>query len=467
MSTANVAVDAAPQANGHDQATYLSHEQHPNIHDADALSRPTAHSQSDYGNHLIAPTATRPARFTEEWDASQRGSSIAEGPGPSTMQRPTSYSGRASGLTGDGAASMSRGNTLRKKPSLRRSASLKRTGSRRSMMAGSVRSLVLQSATDQDEMHSAFYCPVPTTSNPTEILANRFQAWRKILKDLITYFREVQTHHEHRAKSFLKLANVLNNTTAPPGFLASGGLDDALQVLRSYNRQAIAEANKSREIEEDVILALTGLRSDLHQKIKEIKNLSGDFKNSVEKEMESTRRAVNQLQEVLGQSELDPALATGKQDPYLMRLAVDRQLERQIDEENYLHQAYLNLENSGRELESIVVGEIQKAYNAYAGILKRESDAAYNAIEELRIGPLSMPKDREWTAFIQRDDRFVDPDLPMRSAESIHYPGRDHYACQEIRAGLLERKSKYLKSYTPGWQVLPHSAIMLRGAQVF
>lgn len=113
--------------------------------------------------------------------------------------------------------------------------------------------------------------------------------------------------------------------------------------------------------------------------------------------------------------------------------------------------AYLNLESSGRELESIVVGEIQKAYNAYAGILKREADAAYTAVEELRIGPISMPKDREWASFIQRDDHFVDPDLPMRSAESIHYPGRNHYACQEIRAGLLERKSKYLKSYTAGW----------------
>lgn len=116
----------------------------------------------------------------------------------------------------------------------------------------------------------------------------------------------------------------------------------------------------------------------------------------------------------------------------------------------------MNLETSGRELESIVVGEIQKAYNAYAGILKRESDAAYNAIEELRIGPVTMPKDREWTTFIQRDERFVDPDLPMRMAESIHYPGRDHYACQEIRAGLLERKSKYLKSYTAGWSVIPN-----------
>jgi len=66
-----------------------------------------------------------------------------------------------------------------------------------------------------------------------------------------------------------------------------------------------------------------------------------------------------------------------------------------------------------------------------------------------------MPKDHEWAAFVQRDDQFVDPDLPIRSAQFIHYPGRDHYACQEIRAGLLERKSKYLKSYTAGWYATP------------
>lgn len=164
------------------------------------------------------------------------------------------------------------------------------------------------------------------------------EGWRKLLKDLIACFREIQTHYEHRARSLNKLSNVLDSASTPPGFLASGGLDAALQILRSHNKQAIAEANRAREIEEDVILALTGLRSDLHQKIKEIKNLSGDFKNSVEKEMETTRRAVNHLQEVLGQAELNSALTTGKQDPYLLRLAVDRQLERQIGEENYLHQ---------------------------------------------------------------------------------------------------------------------------------
>jgi len=163
-------------------------------------------------------------------------------------------------------------------------------------------------------------------------------AWRKVLKDLITYFREIQGSYEHKTKSLLKVSNIINNTQAPPVFLSSGGIDDALQILREYHKTAISEANKSRDIENDVILALTGLRSDLNQKIKEIKNLSGDFKNSVDKEMDNTRRLVKQFQEGLGQSDVDPAAMTGRQDPYLLKLAVDRQVERQIDEENYLHQ---------------------------------------------------------------------------------------------------------------------------------
>lgn len=97
------------------------------------------------------------------------------------------------------------------------------------------------------------------------------------------------------------------------------------------------------------------------------------------------------------------------------------------------------------------MGEIQKAYNAYAGILKREADNAYGVIEELRDGPIAMPKDQEWIHFVTHDESFVDPAIPLRAPEQIHYPGQDHLSAQEIRAGLLERKSKYLKSYTAGW----------------
>jgi hypothetical protein len=123
----------------------------------------------------VGLAALRPAKFTEEWDASQRGSSILDGPahGSTNMHRSNSFSGSIA--AGEGSSSLSRGNTLKKKPSLRRGGSLKRSGSNRSMKARSVRSLALQSNGEQDEVHSAFYCPVPTAGDPTGALANRFQ----------------------------------------------------------------------------------------------------------------------------------------------------------------------------------------------------------------------------------------------------------------------------------------------------
>ena len=163
-------------------------------------------------------------------------------------------------------------------------------------------------------------------------------AWRKVLKDLITYFRDIQKSYEGRSKSLLAISNVINTTTPSSMFLAEGGISDATQILRDYNKQSLAEGNKAKNIEEDVIAQLTGLRSDLQQKIKEIKNLSGDFKNAVDKETEGTRKAVQSLQEVLEATE---SASSGKGDPYLVKLSVDRQLDKQLEEENYLHRASL------------------------------------------------------------------------------------------------------------------------------
>ena len=367
------------------------------------------------------------------------------------------------------ATAPSRSNTLKKKSSVKRMGSLKRSGSKRSVAAGSIKGV--SGRAGEEDFNSVYYTPVPTNTSPTEVLANRFQAWRQLLKSIIAYFREIQSSYDMKAKALNKVQSAVTSISHP-ALVSHGGLNEATRILDDYHKRSMAEANKSREIENDVIGALTGLRSDLGQKIKEIKSLSGDFKNSVDKEKEGTRREIEKLQEALQHADHEDGAATGKNDPYVVRLGVDRMVERQIDEENYLHRvgprctrndaadstdtskAYLNLESSGRELESIVVGEIQKAYNALAGILKREADDAYHTVEGLRTGPISMPKDHEWSQFVVNDPHFVDPDLPLRRVEEIEYPGKHHPAATEIRAGMLERKSKYLKSYTPGWYVL-------------
>lgn len=119
--------------------------------------------------------------------------------------------------------------------------------------------------------------------------------------------------------------------------MSEGGIAEATDILKKYHKQALQESNKSKGIEDEIMGQLTGLRSDLSQKIKEIKNLSGDFKNSVDKETEGTRKAVRGLQEALSHVDSDPSATSGRGDPYIVRMGVERQVERQIDEENYLH----------------------------------------------------------------------------------------------------------------------------------
>ncbi|KAF1811319.1 hypothetical protein P152DRAFT_399409 [Eremomyces bilateralis CBS 781.70] len=415
---------------------------------------------SDYTTTLGNPTEASPlsrsmhqtSRFNEGFDTPSRTNSVM-----SHSMSPDLYRSSSRASNASQGALPSRGNTIKKQASVRRKSSLKRKGSRRSIHAGSIKGY---SPTDDAPgestglTNSAFHTPVPTSGSPTDILANRFQAWRKFLKDLITYFRELQNSYDQRAKALLKVSSVINNVNAPSVFLTDGGINDANRILRDYHKQALVESNKARDMENEVIAQLSGLRADLSQKIKEIKSLAGDFKNSVDKEKDQTRKVVTVLEEALAAVDTDPSSVVGKDDPFVIRLRVDRQVERQIDEENYLHRAYLNLEGSGRELESIVVGEIQKAYNALASILKRDADESYSTVDLLRSGPIAMPKEYEWTTFIGRDPHFISPDLPLRRIEEIEYPGKHHPAATEVRAGMLERKSKYLKSYTPGWYVL-------------
>lgn len=103
-------------------------------------------------------------------DATQMDSShIAE----SDIRGGTSTTSQAQTLT------PSRGGTLKKRQSLSKKASLKRRDSGKRSRAASVKSFAgdnkLTFTGDQTELNNAFFTPVPTTGNPTEILVNRFQ----------------------------------------------------------------------------------------------------------------------------------------------------------------------------------------------------------------------------------------------------------------------------------------------------
>ena len=85
--------------------------------------------------------------------------------------------------------------------------------------------------------------------------------------------------------------------------------------------------------------------------------------------------------------------------------------------------------------------------------MRRDADEAYDTAEKLKEGPLQLAKDHEWDSFCTNNNQMVDPKQPVRQVSHVTYPGKEHPAAIEVKSGMLERKSKYLKNYTPGWYV--------------
>ena len=289
------------------QQVYNNHDTVSNKHEPNDHSNPALAAETETGIR----TGEEPTKFTEDFRDSMSQSGVTE---------------VAQGTNESNA--IKRQSSLKKRASLTRKGSLRRrSSSRRSR----------PSTPEAEDSNSAFFLPVPTQSNPTEILANRFTGWRRILKDYIAYFKEVHLVYETRAKGIGRLYQTLCGAVEPDMFLRNGGILDTTSVLKDYHKSSMLANEHARQGLSRIITLLTGLRNDLGTKIKEIKGLSGDFKNNLDKERDGTRKAVSQLTESLSAADTNPSLVTGKSDPYIVKLLVDRQLRKQLMEENYLH----------------------------------------------------------------------------------------------------------------------------------
>lgn len=365
---------------------------------------------------------------------------------------------------------------------------------------------------------SVGYCPVPINGNPTEVLANRFSAWRKIIRALLVYFKEAVSVQEEVCRQHVRLGTAVNfpffaNGTADmskhtvakdrealdpqesnvtdarsvaakstAGSLWAGGFhqnsasheDEAIRAmfqpyghgsiadlpgdLISYHRTQAAHASQlAKELAKNLIPRLDDLRRDLLVKIKEIKGLASDFKNTYAKEQGLTEQHVAALQQAIKVLTGGGPLQ-GKQDPALVRYQLEKQLGRQISEENYLQDAYNNLQNSGKELEKVVVMEIQQALDHFAQLNSAAATALQQLVDKFVVdGFVAREPAAEWTAFVSTDPNFVDTATPSRSLDEIEYPYRGDPLTCELRSGQLERRSKYLKSYSRAFYVLTPS----------
>ena len=341
---------------------------------------------------------------------------------------------------------------------------------------------------------------VPYNLQPTEILAQRFSCWKAIIKAVLIYLQETCSiqdeivrqqirlshainfpfsnmlptaeslseknkpeangHHHNSSTKDKKIAtpsssaNVLMSKLFTPA--GSKSITDLPQVLGEYHNAMIQVAQyASRELNNTIIPRLADLRRDLQVKIKEIKELETDFTNNLGKQLQVTKRELQQYAQSLEQAKYS---TSNSLDPYLCKQTLEKSIKRQLHEENFLHDAFINLQSSGGELEKVIIHEIQSALTQYAKLMGQEAQLVFDTlISKLDSGFLNTDPALEWSYYVNNSvnkDCFIPLDLPMRHFSKISYKSQFDPLANELISGFLERRSKFLKSYTRGFYLL-------------
>ncbi|KAJ7235597.1 hypothetical protein B0H12DRAFT_135864 [Mycena haematopus] len=296
----------------------------------------------------------------------------------------------------------------------------------------------------------------PHDLRPSDILIERFVAWKAIVKQLIAYFEGVADIQNNTAKELIKLGAVIQVPfRAGNQFLGEGGLQDIYYDIRDKTRViADQHANLGRTIDSSIVQHLQKLRTEIKAHIKNVQNDTGKLATNVAKERELSTRLMAELSSDISSFKNTPLSVTSKTDPYVANAAVVRQLTKQVHEENLLQKSIIIMQQNSAHFEEGIVRAIQSAWQTYDEWQARMGTSIASTHTELTAHMASLAPDREWLAFSGRSDHLLDPETPLRNPSTIVYPSKDDPSVAAVHTGLMERKKRYTRTYRESFFVL-------------
>ncbi|EJU04866.1 cytoplasm protein [Dacryopinax primogenitus] len=291
---------------------------------------------------------------------------------------------------------------------------------------------------------------------PSDILIERFQAWKHIVKMLIAYFEGVADIENNTARELTKLGGVIQVPfKAGNQFLGEGGMQDVFYSIRDKTRlNADHHANFAKTVEGSIVQHLQKLRMEIKAHVKNVQNDTGKLAANVAREREFSTRAITDLSKAINTAKNSPMGVLARDDPYCANVLVHRQLLKQVHEENALQKSIILMQHNSANFEEGIVRSIQSAWQTFDEWQTRMITDVQETWRALAMAMGGVPPTREWVAFAGRSDHLLDPDTPLRNTEHIEYPGRDDPSVTPVHVGLLERKKRFTRTYAETYFVL-------------
>ncbi|GAA5993828.1 hypothetical protein JCM5350_006510 [Sporobolomyces pararoseus] len=296
----------------------------------------------------------------------------------------------------------------------------------------------------------------PHELRPSDILIERFSAWKRLVKNLITYFEGIADIESNTAKELAKLGGVIQVPFREGNqFLGEGGVQDIFYGVRERTRLiADHHANLAKTVEGSIVQHLQKLRTELKAHIKNIQQDTGKLAASVAKEREISTKMITDLARSITMLKNTPMGVHAKEDPWYTNSLVARQLQKQVHEENALQKSIIIMQQNSEHFEEGVVRAIQMAWSTFDEWNSRASSQVQETWATMGQLMRSVAPTTEWIAFASRSEYLLDPDTPLRNPMTINYPGKDDPSVIPVHQGILERKKRYTKTYKESFYIL-------------
>ncbi|ORY54746.1 hypothetical protein BCR35DRAFT_272077 [Leucosporidium creatinivorum] len=296
----------------------------------------------------------------------------------------------------------------------------------------------------------------PYELRPSDILIERFQAWKRLVKNLIAYFEGIADIEANTAKELTKLGGVIQVPFREGNqFLGEGGVQDIFYGVRERTRLiADAHANLAKTVEGSIVQHLQKLRTELKAHVRNIQQDTGKLAAAVAKERELSTKMITDLARSITMLKNTPMGVHAKEDPWYTNSLVARQLQKQVHEENALQKSIIIMQQNSEHFEEGVVRAIQMAWSTFDEWNARASSQVQETWGTMGQLMRSVAPTTEWTAFASRSEYLLDPDTPLRNPMTINYPGKDDPSVIPVHQGILERKKRYTKTYKESFYIL-------------
>ncbi|KAG0227916.1 hypothetical protein BGW42_002515 [Actinomortierella wolfii] len=297
--------------------------------------------------------------------------------------------------------------------------------------------------------------------NPTNILVGRLMALKTVLKNLQYYFAEVVDVEKEIGKSLHKTSNIL---VVPfkdgQQFLGKGGLQDVVVGLRDSTRlNSEYHTSASRFVEETIVKNIRRLKQDVKGKVKALKADTNLYSSRVFKEREATQERIAQLAKAIGLFEMGGQhhsdMEKMQSDPYVINLALKKQLAKQVHEENLFARAFRQCQENVATFEAHIIKELKQILGSFAEYYSANSTSFVTNWAQTDQALQALQEDSEWNFFLEKNGHQLFPsDLVDVNPDEIDYPCKDSAFVQPVKAAHLSRQTSVLKNWKEGYFVM-------------